>query len=182
MIDQAGCCHKIERSDGFSFVSVLSKCHVCLFFLCFSTFLLYFFSFPFEINTIPLNTGEWLQSPIRMEYKLYQSATATAASDKSLSDTLMPSNCLWRPLPVCSPSQTHAQPHPSTSQPALPFHCSSAPCSGYCSVGFESYTFQSGCPRVDSTPLKWVVLIVPQVCGRCSHLLPRCLSCCCCFV
>lgn len=43
----------------------------------------------------------------------YQSAAATAACDKSLSNTLMPSNCLWRPLPVCCLSRSLAPPHPT---------------------------------------------------------------------
>lgn len=36
-----------------------------------------------------------------LEYKLYQSVVTTAAFDKSLSTSLMPSNCLCGPLPVC---------------------------------------------------------------------------------
>lgn len=79
----------------------------------------------FEIDIIPLNTGYWIQSPIRVEYKLHQSTTATAASDKSLSDTLMPSNCLWRPLPVCFLTWTPASPHPISLQVPSPLPVSS---------------------------------------------------------
>lgn len=114
----------------------------------------------FEFDIIPLDSGERLQSPIRVEYKLYQSAAATAASDKSLSDTLMPSNCLWRPLPVCCSPRT---PSPTSSQPTLPLHSSSAPRPRYC---WLDAIVQPGCPRVDPTPLKWIVFIVPQVCAR----------------
>ena len=90
---------------------------------------------PFEFDVIPLNAGQRLQPAIRVEYKLYQSATATAASDKSLSDTLMPSNCLWRPLPVCRLSRTPAPPHPKPFQPTLPLRAGSEPIPHYLSVG-----------------------------------------------
>lgn len=86
---------------------------------CFLHFYCIFFSFQTDI--ILLCPGEQLQPPIRVEYKLYQSAAATAASDKSLSDTLMPSNCLWRPLPVCCSSWT-----PTHSAPPLQLHSSSS--------------------------------------------------------
>lgn len=89
MINLAGCCHKIERSDGFSFVSVLSKCHVCLFFLCFSTFLLYFVCFPFEIKTIPLNT-EWV-TPVS-----HQGGIQTLSISHS-------NSCIWQ-VPVRHPN------------------------------------------------------------------------------
>lgn len=35
-----------------------------------------------------------------IEDTFYQSDRATAASDKPLSDDLMPSNCVWKALPV----------------------------------------------------------------------------------
>lgn len=59
-----------------------------------------------------------LQPPIRVEYKLNQSGAAAAACDTSLSNTLMPSNCLWRPLPVCF--SLHGQPHLGQRCPSAP--------------------------------------------------------------
>lgn len=110
MIDRAWCGRTVEKCYWLIFISLLSKYHVCL-----SLSMLSFFpSLPFEININPLNTGCRLQSPIRVEYKLNQSDTATAASDKSLSNTLMPSNCLWRPLPPCL--LFNLDPHPASSQ------------------------------------------------------------------
>lgn len=151
----------------------------------------YCISFPFEIDIIPLNTGEWLQSPIRVEYKLYQSATATAASDKSLSDTLMPSNCLWRPLPVCCLSRTPAPPHPSPFQATLPLHSSSAPCPHYCSVGFLSHLsarlpscglHTSKMSRIDCATGVWLSPRCASVMDN-VHTSSMCaLYFCCCFV
>lgn len=43
----------------------------------------------------------------------------------------MPSNCLWRPLPVCLPERTPTQPRRS-QQPALPLCSLSAPRLHYC--------------------------------------------------
>lgn len=139
MIDQAGCSHKIEKCDGFSFISVLSK---CLFFVC----LFFYISFFCWHN---LNAGKRLQPPIRVEYKLYQSAAATAASDKSLSDTLMPSNCLWRPLPVCCLSQTPTPPHPASPDQ----HCPSTPAT--LPVLITAWSFYPTCHLSSPAGLVW---------------------------
>lgn len=64
--------------------------------LCFSTCVLFFFFFALLnlAKSLLARACRSSRPPIRVEYKLYQSAAATAACDKSLSDTLMPSNCL----------------------------------------------------------------------------------------
>lgn len=92
----------------------------------------------------------------------YQSAAATAACDKSLSNTLMPSNCLWRPLPVCCLSWTLAPPHPTTGPPLQLRSLSPLLLRG---VFIPDAIFQPGCPYVDSSPLKCVIFIMSQVCG-----------------
>lgn len=110
----------VETCDGLRFISMFSKWQVC-----FSTFLLLLFCLFFvKFDIIPLNTGSWLQPPIRVEDKLYQSSTATAASDKSLSDTLMPSNCPTVKTPPCRPTSSQQ-------------HC---PAVHYCSVGLCFFT------------------------------------------
>lgn len=119
---------------------------------------------------MPLNLGERLQSPIRVEYKLYQSAAATAASDKSLSDSLMPSNCLWRPLPVCCLSWTPTHLIPTHSNPTLPLHSSSGPHPHYCSVGIFFF-FWSQMPSFRLAALVWT----PNVWNELYSLCHRCV-------
>lgn len=72
------------------------------------------------INGQSLSPPHWLLPPIRDKHKLHQSAAATAACDKSLSDTLMPSNCLSvespPTLPVCSSDMDP----PPTPRPPCP--------------------------------------------------------------
>lgn len=111
----------------------------------------------------------------------YQSAAATAACDKSLSNTLMPSNCLWRPLPVCCLSGTLAPPHPTPFKPPLVHHFSFALFSPLLLGGvfIPDAIFQPGCPYVDSSPLKCVIFIMSQVC-QCASLMftpPPCVLC-----
>lgn len=97
-----------------------------------------------------------------MEYKLNQSSATTAASDRSLSSTLMPSNCLWRPLPVCSSAGTPTQPHRSQRCPSAP-----SPLPVSITAGFLSHMscFITGRPRVASVFLNRVKSSAAQVCG-----------------
>lgn len=91
-----------------SLISVLSKKNSFSFFSC------------FEMGLILVAAA----SRQAANYKLNQSGAAAAACDTSLSSTLMPSNCLWRPLPVCFSAWTPTQPHRSQ---ALPLCSLSAP-------------------------------------------------------
>lgn len=107
--------------------------------------------------------GDCLQPPIRVEYKLNQSGAAAAACDTSLSSTLMPSNCLWRPLPVCLSKWTPTQ---TSSQPTLPL-CFPLRSPVSITAGFLSHMpcFISGRPRVASVFLNRADWSAPQVCG-----------------
>lgn len=147
MIDQRGCIHQVENYSGF----VLSR----------KMFSLFFF-FLFHIHLIPLTTASSLQPPIRVEYKLNQSGAAAAACDTSLSNTLMPSNCLWRPLPVCFSTWSPTQPHLRQRCPSAP-----SPLPVSITAGFLSHMscFISGRPRVASVFLNRVESSAPQVCG-----------------
>lgn len=99
-----------------------------------------------------------------MEHKLNQSGAAAAACDTSLSNTLMPSNCLRRPLPVCFPTWTPTQPHLSQRCPSA-----SSPLPVSITAGFLSHMscFISGRPRVASVFLNRVESSATGV--RCSR-------------
>lgn len=137
----------------YSLISVVSqKTHFYIF--------SFFFCLSFKIDLIP--PGYWLQPPIRTEYKLNQSSATTAASDKSLSNTLMPSNCLRSPLPVCFSTWTPSQPHPSQRCPSAP-----SPLPVSITAGFLSHMscFITGRPRVASVLLNRVKSSAAQVRG-----------------
>ncbi|MEQ2263583.1 hypothetical protein XENORESO_010048 [Xenotaenia resolanae] len=101
-----------------------------------------FLSFPFLCDTTSTTLAGDCSFPSGRNIN-YQSAAATAASDKSLSDTLMPSNCLETPLqpPVCCLSRIHPPPRPEQIKlrstfpsqlhelfyPQMPFHVDSIP-------------------------------------------------------
>lgn len=175
VIDQAGCSHKVEKCDGFSFSSVLSRCS--LFFYIFTVFLSLFFLFlffSFEIDIIPLDTGWWLQSS-------HQGGIQTLSISRS-------NSCIWQ-VPVRHPNAFQlsvktppcllfiADPCPTTSQPiptntAPPLQLRSL--SHHCSPGLLPHiaTSQSGCPRVDSKASK----MSHVVCATGVCVSPRCAS------
>lgn len=109
MIDQAGCSCEVEKCGGFSLISVLSKCHVCF---CFSTFLLYFFSFGNWHNPSQL----WLLTPVS-----HQGGIQTLSISHS-------NSCIWQ-VPVWHPNAFQlsvktppcllfiVDPRPTSSQP-----------------------------------------------------------------
>lgn len=158
-----------------------------LVFYIFTVFLFFFFSPPLFQNDIN-PSQHWRVTPAS-----HQGGIQTQSISHS-------NSCIWR-VPVRHPNAFQlsvktppcllftADPCPTSSQPvpALPLHSHSAPCPHYCSLGFfiPHAKSQSSCPRVDSTPRKRAVSMVPQVCGRppetcfnnaqCSRLLLACL-------
>ena len=160
MIYWAGCRHNMEQCNELSVFSTLSKCHVFLFFFT-------VISVRFDILS-----QHWLVTAVSHQggNTNYQSATATAASDKFLSDTLMPSNCLE--TPPCLLLIAH--PCPTSSRATLPLHTSSTPYPHYCSIWvfFCLFFFLSLMPFQPRSPSYRVSLskmslggsvIVPQV-------------------
>lgn len=109
--DRAGCSHNVWI---FTCVFVaLSKCRVCFCsFFC-----------TFDTTTQPLNTGWWLQLPIRVEYKLSISRS---------------NSCMWQ-VPVRQPNASQLSGDPALSavyRRPLPLQSNSDSCCHQCLMCF----------------------------------------------
>lgn len=147
--------------------------------LCFFVVVFFYdvFFFFFEFDIITLSIGLWLQSLIRVEYKL------------SISHS---NSCIWQ-VPVRHPNAFQLSEDPSLSAgcPTSSRHCPSTPCPHYCAMRFLS---QDGCHLSARPPSCGLhqkkkkkkresccschrCVVVPETCfsnGWCSHLLPVC--------
>lgn len=169
MIDQAGCSHKVEKCDGFSFISVLSRC-----FLFYCIFTVFQFFCPLEIWHN--RSQHWLVTPVS-----HQGGIQTLSISRS-------NSCIWQ-VPVRRPNAFQlsvktppcllfiADPCPTTSQPvptntAPPLQLRSLSPLLLSGVFIPHAISQSSCPRVDSRASEMSHI----VCATGVCLSPRCAS------